>query len=242
MVMDNKPLIIAIGIFLVGMIITVIVSDKVRGYSMDIAHVYNTSIIIDDTELLDYAMETSQGVVITGGIFEAIQPVNFPEMNDRYMIVHRTTQEYRRHTRTVTDSDGRTRTEVYWTWDNVGYKTISSKTLKFRGKEYMVDIFKFPSYNLSGYHYVHSHMRYDYDVVDIKTSGNFIAKAQNNTLTDAFGNGRINIQHKSYEKIKKYGEWVELKNIILLWVASIVLFGGLSFISYHKLREIRSYK
>ncbi len=95
-----------------------------KSLKMESDRMVQTAVRIDgNAELFEYGMRTSVGRALVYGELTAVHPVGVESIPGEYMRVTKVTERYTRHTRTKTvrTSDGKTstKTEVYYSWDEV---------------------------------------------------------------------------------------------------------------------------
>ena len=94
---------------------------------------YQKAIQIDNTELFKYGMQTNVGNAFVYGNLKAVDTVTFEEIGNAYLYIEKVEEHYNMHTRTYTDSDGHTRTEIYYSWDYYDSWEKHSKEIEFCG-------------------------------------------------------------------------------------------------------------
>lgn len=140
MYIEVKPreILISIIIICVMIILGGFISNIISDSHKDKMDVYNKSIKIDTFEKFSYANDTSVGNCLAKGLITANNPVSYDEVNGEYLSMSKITERYTMHTRVVTytDSNGgvHTRTETYWTWDNIGRDSKISDNISFLGE------------------------------------------------------------------------------------------------------------
>lgn len=208
---------------------------------------YNTSVRVHNQDDFNYVLDTQEGRIVVEAPIQSVDPVSFPEMKGKYMAVDKTKQVYTEHTRTTTDSKGKTHTETYWTWDDEGTESIQSKQIKVYNKVFNTDKFNLPSTQsddiekiiqskylshswfggIEGYYYTSSSVRYYYNVLSVSFKGSFWA------VSDAKGlhgdNGNINLIQGNLKDLDNlylhtHGVWY-----FAFWFGWIVLTGLIIF-------------
>lgn len=154
MEIKKREIIASIVIVSVMLIIGFYISGKIQQHMLEKYQEYDSAVQIDsEEELFRYGMKTNIGNAFVYGNLETLDPVNFPEIEGKYSYIKKEEQEYRMHTRTVTEtytgSDGKTHTrtkiEQYWTWDTMRtYKKTATK-ISFLNVEFEYDKIPFPS-------------------------------------------------------------------------------------------------
>lgn len=139
MKITKREFIASIAIIGIMLIIGFGISGKIREGNLEKQEEYNQALKIDnDSELLGYGIRTNVGNAFIYGDVIATDPVVHNEIS--YGSLTRVRERYTMHTRIVTYTDGnghtRTRTEVYWTWDEVDREKKNSSTLNIVGSEF----------------------------------------------------------------------------------------------------------
>ena len=207
------------GIFLSVLCIffDIIIATNINHHYDKRASIYRLALKTTNKDKFNYIVDSQQGNVITNAKLTAVSPVQFREMksNQTFFAVKRTLEEYTMHTKTTTDSKGRTTTTTYWTWDDQGTDYKYAKQFEMFGRKYKLAKFDISSYfdhidakkivngdnGLTGYyHYLDSDTRYRYEVVPTTITGTFIAQAVNNTLKPVKGHSYIKVTHEKYKE------------------------------------------
>lgn len=131
----KREILISVCIVVFFIISGMFIAGKINDRVMDNNEVYNKAVKIEDSELFQYGMNTNVGNAFVYGTLEAVDTVTFPEIGGEYMYVEKVKERYTKHTRVVTytDSDGntRTKTETYWSWDEVDRERKYCNQIKF---------------------------------------------------------------------------------------------------------------
>lgn len=180
-------LFILLGLFIDGQI-----SDRIT----EANEVYLRATRIESSpQQFDYALRTGFGDTLIFGQIQAIDPVSFPELTNKYLAVEKVREEYTRHTRRVSYKVGKKthyRTEVYYTWDRKNTFEFSVDQVSFCGVKFPVDTFDIRAWsrlslsgdtvrqsslgNLKGnYLYEDKHTRYYFSVIPTVLTGTVFA-------------------------------------------------------------------
>ena len=183
---------------------------------------YNTALQIDnDTEMFKYAMKTDIGNTFAYGELKCIDTVTYPEIGGEYSYVKKVREEYTRHTRTV--SNGKTsRTEVYYTWDEVNSESVHCKEISFLDVTFNYGIFSFPSSSYICTLKESSDVRYKYYGSPTSCMGTLYGDLRNNGIAE----GKFYCRQTISETIKHLESGGEL---FLFWFGWTFLTGALIF-------------
>ncbi len=179
------------------------------------------SVSINKPDLLEHELKTNDGfkVVLTGNC-QATNPIintQYLQSSKEFLYLDQTTEKYTRHTRTVTDSEGHSHTETYYTWDNYDtkinqirdfqllnhhFKNISldfNNVSRLDIKKYINDNFK---NKISG-NYIYLDNKYLYLVGDKRIYFEGVLNKSNVSLAGELGNKTIQ-PYKKYTKVLVY--------------------------------------
>lgn len=221
-------LVIIAVLFILGIIISEHISANESNYNL----ILEQSAQITDPDLFKYGMNTNIGNAFVFGDYEAINPVTFEGVDGLYSEITQTHQEYRRHTRTVTETytengktKTRTRQEKYWTWDYVGSDTRKVDKIIFCGSEFDYELIKLPDTQhittiKTGYH-----KRDVYAGKKSKYNGTIYTELRNGTITKTTLL-ETDIEN-AMEHMKKHG------GIIVFWILWVCLIIGSVFGFYY---------
>lgn len=231
MEITKREVIVSISILAIMLIIGFFVGGKISDIQADNNAKYNKAIKIDDKELFEYGMNTFVGNAFVYGEFKAIDVVNYKDINGKYLYIEKVKEEYTRHTREVTETDSKgnvhTRTEVYYTWDEVYSESKTCKKVKFLDIEFKTNKFKFYNNEYIDTVYYGSDIRYVYNGISAKFKGTIFTKLKD---------GDIGKDIKVYDgmNIKETKEYLESGiGLIIFWVVWILLTGGFIFGFYY---------
>lgn len=184
----KREVLASISIVAVLLLIGVLISGKIEESQTDKNAVYNKAIKIDSKDLFEYGMRTNIGNAFVYGDLVAVDPVTYPEIGGSYMYVKKIKEEYTIHTRTVTtrDSKGRThtRTETYWTWDEVSREHIQCNKVSFCGVIFDSEKIEQPNSNYIYTIKKSSHVRYKYYGTEVNHTGTIFTTLKDKTISD----------------------------------------------------------
>lgn len=150
MKVTKREVLFSIIIICIMLIIGIVIAGNINDAVMEKQQEYITALQINnDKELFEYGMRTNVGNAFVYGELKAVDTVTFDEIGGEYSYVEKVKERYTRHTRTVTyrDSNGKTKTktEVYWTWDEVDSCDKHSEKITFLDVEFDYGTINFPS-------------------------------------------------------------------------------------------------
>ena len=184
----KREVLASISIVAVLLLIGVLISGKLEESQTDKNAVYNKAIKIDSKDLFEYGMRTNIGNAFVYGDLVAVDSVTYPEIGGSYMYVKKIKEKYTIHTRTVTtrDSKGRThtRTETYWTWDEVSREHIQCNEVSFCGVIFDSEKIEMPDTNYITTIKESSHVRYKYYGTEISHTGTIFTTLKDKTISD----------------------------------------------------------
>lgn len=182
----KREILASISIIAIMLIVGVLISGKIANYEMDKNEMYNKAIKIDKTEMFQYGIDTNVGNAFIYGDLKAIDSVTYPEIGGQYLHVEKEKEEYTMHTRTVTDSKGKSHTETYWTWDYAGSEELESKEVEFCNIKFDSSKIRIPSGDYIDTIYKSSDVRYNYYGYPVNSKGTMFANLnKNNQLGDS---------------------------------------------------------
>lgn len=224
MKITKRELIVSISIISIMLIIGFFISGAIIDYQNEKNAEYQKVIHIQDTELFQYSMNTNAGNAFVYGDLVAIDPVTYPEIGGEYMYVEKVKEIYIMHTRTVTytDSKGKTqtRTETYWSWDRAGSEEITCKEVEFCGVAFETGKIKIPAGEYIKTINEFGYIRYKYYGVSTKHIGTIYTKLADRTISEnsRFFNGKT-----PEEAVKSLT--VEIWNFVF-WIVWLLLTSG----------------
>lgn len=188
--MEIKPREVAFSAAIVFVMLGLgfLIGGKISDHTAEENERYMTATQITNDEQFRYALETDFGNVIAYGELVAEQPVSADDLDGTYAQIIKTTEEYTRHTRvvTTTDSNGHThsRTEVYWTWDEIDRERKSTESFSFMGVSFPENKFVTESHFQGEYIYDSINFRHYYEVTDAELTGSIHTQVKEHTIAD----------------------------------------------------------
>lgn len=188
--MEIKPREIAFSVAIVFAMLALgfLIGGKIGDHIAEGNEKFTTATQITDDQQFQYALDTDFGNVIAYGKLVAEQPVSADDLEGKYAILHKITEQYTRHTRVVTYTDGKghtySRTEVYWTWDRVKWEEDSTESFSFMGVSFPADKFSISTHRQGSMIYDNSMLRHYYEVADADLVGSIHTQIQEHTITD----------------------------------------------------------
>ena len=206
-----------------------LLSGKLLNKKLDENEAYNKAIRVDTTDLFKYGIDTSVGDAFVYGDLKAIDTVTYPEIGGEYMYAKKVREEYTRHTRTVRSSKGKTRTEVYYTWDCVSSDAVTSKEVEFCGLMFSSDKFNIPNGDFIETIQESHGVRYKYYGTPIQLTGTIFANLNRDTQ---LGDTKVNFYEnqtidEAYEDLSK--DYLTP----LFWVVWVILICGCVYGFYY---------
>lgn len=141
---------IVFSVFIVGILVFIgflIASAIDKSVQENLLKYRQAAQIRNNPEQFAYALKTDIGNAFVEGDFKTIDPVSMKHLDGQYLFIEKETQEYRKHTRTVTytDSEGRSRVrhETYWRWDTIATDSEMATKIEFSGVEFDSDTFSY---------------------------------------------------------------------------------------------------
>ena len=223
MEITKREIIISIAIVAVMLILGFIISGCITDAINDKNAEYQKAIHIENTELFQYGMDTNVGNAFVYGDLKAIDTVTFDEIGGEYLYIEKVEEHYNMHTRTVTytDSKGKTqtRTEVYWTWDYHDSWSKHSEKISFCGVEFDYGKINTPSSRYLDTIQKSSHIRYQYYVVDTAHTGTIYTQLLDKTITD----GSDFLKNYTLEESLDY--YTSSVAVVIFWIVWVLLSG-----------------
>ena len=189
---------------------------------------YRQAAQLSDPEEFKHAMDTDAGDAFVYGQLEAVDPVSYKGLDGKHLSIEARYQEYRRHTRTYTVSDGkghtRIRTRHYWSWDTISSDEKHAKTVRFCGREFPYSTFRYDCLMSDSVVVGTGHNRRTvFDVVPKAAVGSVFGKLAGGTVrgTPQFMSGWSIARHYEYS--------TESYAVVLFWVAWALLTGAVVF-------------
>lgn len=220
---------IGLGIWLSNPIVTSVTDKALKTIS---------AIQVKDSTKFDYIRRTNVGDFLGEGELIAAEPVSIEDIQGTYGKIVKHKEEYREHTRTVTETDSKgnvhTHTETYWEWDVVKTWEWESPNVVFLGQNFTTKQIhykwntKYQETIKPKVGFFETEIRYKYYTAPITDYGVLFGIADNKSYND--------LKFKSGQSIAKIVENAQ-NNInsapIVFWVLWIMLTVGLVFLFYY---------
>jgi hypothetical protein len=184
MEITKREVILSIAIVAIMLIVGFFISDNIAARQDEKNAEYQKAIQIDDAELFKYGMNTNVGNAFVYGKLSAVDTVTYKEIGGEYLYIKKVEEHYNRHVRTYTDSDGYTRTKVYYTWDYHDSWSKHSKRIKFCNVEFDYNKINIPSDSYLDTIKESPRVRYKYYVVDKEHEGTIYTALKDQTISD----------------------------------------------------------
>ena len=231
MKITKREVLFSIVIICITMIIGIVISGNINDAVMEKQQEYITALQINnDKDLFEYGMRTNVGNAFVYGELKAVDTVTFDEIGGEYSYVKKVKEKYTRHTRTVRykDSNGKTktRTEVYWTWDEVEKWSKHSEKITFLDVEFDYGTIDFPYHSHIDTQDGGYHIRYVYYGSPTYSIGTIYTKLANDTIVESTMHHNNTIE-ETFDRFMKNG------SVVVFWIFWIVLTGGLVFCFYY---------
>lgn len=209
-------IIFSVIIFSVMIILGLFISNKIEDSLIQQKEIYNKAIKIDSKELFLYGMKTNVGNALIYGDLVTVDAVADKYISGKYMSIKKVTEEYVRHTRTV--SNGKTtRTEVYYEWEEKDTKYNTSKYVKFLDVEFPISKINIPEYHYKKTVNKNVKLRYKYYVVDSNYTGTLFTNLSDNTISD----NSLFLKNRNIESSINYLESGHDLALVIFWVCWI---------------------
>lgn len=184
MEITKREVILSIAIVAIMLIVGFFISDNIAARQDEKNAEYQKAIQIDDAELFKYGMNTNVGNAFVYGKLSAVDTVTYKEIGGEYLYIKKVEEHYNRHVITYTDSDGHTRTKVYYTWDYHDSWSKHSKRIKFCNVEFDYNKINIPSDSYLDTIKESPRVRYKYYVVDKEHEGTIYTALKDQTISD----------------------------------------------------------
>lgn len=184
MEITKREVILSIAIIAIMIVIGLFLSDGINDYQDEKNAEYQKAIQINDTELFKYGMKTNVGNAFVYGKLNAVDTVTFEEIVGEYLYAEKVEEHYNMHTRTYTDSDGNTRTEIYYSWDYYDSWEKHGKQIEFCGVKFDYNKIRKPSSHHLDTIKESSKVRYKYYVIDTEHEGTIYTLLKDDTISD----------------------------------------------------------
>lgn len=187
MEITKREVIASVAIIAVMLAIGMWISGLITNAKMDRDEVYNKAVQIENSDVFEYSMRTNIGNAFVYGDLLAVDTVTYPEIGGEYMYVLKVKERYTMHTRTVrytVNGKTKTRTETYWTWDEVDRESKMCKEISFAGVVFPSNKIDIPSHYKIDTIKESSKIRYVYYGVSTKYTGTIFADLRDGTIPD----------------------------------------------------------
>ena len=228
MEITKREILVSIGILAIMIIIGLFIDDKIAEYVLDDNEQYYKALQIDSENIFRYSMDTNIGNAFVHGKLEAVEPVNYQEIDGQYLYVKKIKEEHRMHTKTVTsvvNGKSRTRTKTYWSWDQVDSEYKQADKVKLLNQEFPTSQFNIPTGSYISTINESSKVRYKYFGYPANSTVTIFANLQNGNIA----NNNIDIyQDLSINQVIKQLE----KNqhiTFIFWIVWLVLTGAIIY-------------
>ena len=227
----KREIIMSISIIAIMLLIGVLISSKISESYMDRNEIYNKAIKTENQETFKYGMRTNVGNAFVYGNLKAVDIVSYPEIDGEYMYIKKIKEKYTMHTRTVTytDSKGKrkTKSETYWTWDEIDRESKKCKEISFCGVTFEVGKIDIPDTNYIDTIKESSHIRYKYYGTGTEFKGTIFTKLENNTISDNTGFHNDKTIEETVKSLESGG------GLIVFWIFWILLICGCVYGFYY---------
>ena len=231
MEITKREVLASISIVCILLIIGVLIADKISEKQMDRNEKYNKALKIKDVDMFKYGMRTNVGNAFVYGELEAVDPVSYPEVKDKYLHIERVTEKYTMHTRTVTQTvNGKTttKTQVYWSWDVIDRESLTADKVKFLGVDFKSNQFELPYGNYIDTVKKSSTIRYKFYGYPKKSNVTIFTKLSNNNIESK---GIPVYENKTIEETME--DLVSNSSTIVFWVLWIIVIIGVVYGFYY---------
>lgn len=214
----------SVTIIAIMLIIGFLISNNINNSITDKNLKYEQAIHIKDSGVFKHGMDTDVGNAFVHGKLKSVDTVTYKEIKGNYAYIQKVREEYTRHTRTVTYTTGtgknkrtHTKTEVYYTWDEVSSDSKKCKEIKFCGVKFDSNKIKFPASKHIDTIKKNSEVRYQYYGVKLNHKGTIYADLRNGTIPSKtkFYDG-MSID-ETLESLESDG------SLFVFWIAWIIL-------------------
>lgn len=148
MEITKREIWVSLGIILVMLGIAIGLTFMVIDLSQERDEVYHKALKIESQEEVSHAYRSGAGLSFIQIQLDSNDSVTHPNLIGEYLYIHENVEKYTEHTRTVTDDEGNSHTETYWTWDYYSSDTKMVDSVLFNEIEIPSDRLNFPSQSL----------------------------------------------------------------------------------------------
>lgn len=228
MEITKREILVSIGIVAIMIIIGLFIDNKVSEYILDDNEQYYKALQIDSEDIFRYSMDTNIGNAFVHGKLEAVEPVSYQEIDGQYLYIKKIKEEHRMHTKTVTsvvNGKRHTRTETYWSWDQVDSEYKQADKVKLLNQEFSTSQFDIPTGSYISTINESSKVRYKYFGYPANSTVTIFANLQNGNIA----NNNIDIyQDLSINQVIKQLEKNQYITFIF-WIVWLVLTGAIIY-------------
>ena len=187
----KREILVSISIFLILLLVGLLIGEKITEHQMDLNEKYNKAAKIETQELFEYGMQTNIGNAFVYGELSAVDPVTYPELENKYMYIEKVKERYTKHTKKVKHTrevNGKKETyyttEEEWTWDRVDSESKTCSRIMFQGV-----IFSVKKIDIPGSSYITTikespKVRYKYYGTDIRFKGTIFTELKDGTISN----------------------------------------------------------
>ena len=187
MEVTKREILVSICIIAIMIVFGFLISNEIWNRKNDKNAEYNKAIKIETQDLFQYGMGTNAGNAFVYGKLKAVDSVTYPEIGGEYVYIKKVKERYTMHTRTVTTGTGKnchTRTETYWTWDEIQSEEIHSSKITFLEIEFDYSKIEMPAAEHIGTIQESGNIRYKYYGCKEEYVGTIYTDLRNNTISD----------------------------------------------------------
>lgn len=134
MKVTRREIFVSVSIFILSLAIAIGLTISINAEFSAYKEVLHKALQIDDEEKIDYAKKTGAGLSFINFELRAKNLVENERLTEKYIAIYEHVEEHNMHTRVVTTGKT-TRTEVYWSWDDVSRTVFHDDIIKFNDIE-----------------------------------------------------------------------------------------------------------
>ena len=143
MEITKRELLFSIVIIILSITIGLFVYSGLAENRREEAELYTKALKIQELEDFNYASETKVGNALVYSDCYTIESVVLPELKNEYAVIFKITEKYTKHTETYKDSNGNTKKEITYSWDNYKQDTYNVNKIIFMDKSLSIGLFNF---------------------------------------------------------------------------------------------------
>lgn len=220
----KREVLLSIAIIAIMLTIGIVIHQSINDSLMLQHQEYNTALKVnEDKSLFEYGMRTNIGNAFVYGELKAVNPVTYTEIGGEYAEIKKVKERYTKHTRTVrytVDGKTKTRTETYWTWDEVNSWFRHTDKISFLGVEFDYGTIEFPSLNYICKQKESSRIRYVYYGTPVIHKGTIYTKLLDNTIHEVSFYPEYNIETTIIRLESGY-------ELVIFWIIWILFTAGI---------------